>query len=184
MTTPRTISYDENNFETIQLVGFRLQPEPNELVIYALVLYYEVARGDKNRPLTNKAGRIVVFPDVRLANTVVSHGDSAFRKYAPVSIEQVFVYDIPKALAILTSGASDPSGDLVNLINELLDFVDATPFILPSNYRTALESFADYATFNDDIAAYLDRTDHGRVLLRDSILWSIGGIVMNIHVVT
>jgi hypothetical protein len=181
--TPRIISYDENNFETIQLVGFRVQPEPNELVIYALVLYYEVARGDKNRPLTNKDGRIVVFPDVRLANAVLSYGDSAFRKYAPVSIEQVFVYDIPKALEIAISGASDPSGDLVNLINELLDFVDATPFVLPSNYRTALESFADYATFNDDIAAYLDRTTDERVLLRDSILWIVGGLLMSVQVV-
>ena len=181
---PHTIAYNENNFETVQLVGFRLQSEPDELVIYALVLYYEVARGDRNRPLTNRDGRIVVFLDVHLANAALAHGDPAFRKYAPVSIERVFIYDIPKALALVISGDWDPAGDLVNLINELLDFIHQSRFTLPSNYRAALESFADYATFNEDIATYFDRTSDARVLLRDSILWVIGGILMSMHVVT
>lgn len=83
---------DVDDIEALYLVGVRVALPPNELDLYALVLYYEADRDHKNRPLTLN-GKIVFFRDVAHATLVLALGDAGFRKHAKAPLEPSTLYE-------------------------------------------------------------------------------------------
>lgn len=174
MTEP-TIRYADENYEEVFLVGVRLQPPPHEFDIYALVLYYEVARGDKNRPLTS-GSRIVFFRNIAHANRALSLGDAAFRKYGKAPAEPACMYDVPEVLARVQHGDADDHAAVLNLLNELADFVAATGHTMPERYQQALAQFANWLTFDKNYSGFFEAHGVERTDILDAIIWSIGAV--------
>ena len=174
MTGP-TISYADENYEEVFLVGVRLQPHSNESDLYALVLYYEVARGDKNRPLTSE-GRIAFFRDTAHANRALGLGDAAFRKYGNAPVEVAIVYDLPKVLETVRGGEVDEDASVLNLLNELADFVVATGHAMPEPYQQMLARFADWLTFNRNFSTFFTEHRIERSEIMNALLWSVGAV--------
>lgn len=175
MTDP-TIRYAEDNFEEVFLVGIRLGPNSLEGDLYSLVLYYEAARGDRNRPLTSE-GRIVFFRDIAHANRALKLGDAAFRKYGKAPAEVACVYDVPAVLARVQHEDVDHQAGILDLLNELTDFVDATGRVMPEQYRQRIARFADWLTFDTNYSRFFLAHGAERTEILDAILWSIGAIV-------
>jgi hypothetical protein len=170
------IAYSHENIERIYLVGFQIGSEPSETVTYTLMLYYEVARNDQNRPLTHD-GRIVFFQRPNQANEALSLGDAAFRKYGKAPAEISAVYDVHEALQLVRTGTCDDNATIVNLLNELFDLVSATPVSLPNAYRDAQAALADHATFSRDLGEYFGDGPDRRALALDAMHWSIGVVL-------
>lgn len=179
---PSSIRYSESNIERVYLVGLRLDPMSADPDLYSLVLYYEVARNDKNRPLTNE-GRIVFFPDPRFANDVLQMGDPAFRKYNPVQGSVDAVYDVPEVIRLVETEGFDPSATIVSFLNELLDFVEAAGFAMPEDHAKILGAFADHLTFHREYADFLKGEAFGRVRVLDALLWCLGAVLARSKVV-
>src|SRR6476646_1438523 len=115
------ISYAEDNFENVFLVGVKIGPGAHQSDVYALVLYNEVARNDQNRPLTSN-GRVLFFGEASRADQILAMGDAAFRKYRPFDASLACVYDVPGVLAIVANETRDEPGMVADFVNELLDF--------------------------------------------------------------
>jgi hypothetical protein len=130
-------SFSDNNIEQLYTIGFRITPEPKSVWVYALILYYEVARNDQNRPLTSD-GRIVLFRNPSQATDALSLGDIAFRKYGRAPEEIAAEYDVPMVLDLVSGGFHDDSAEVVNLLNQLLDLVTATGIPCPKEYWNAM----------------------------------------------
>jgi hypothetical protein len=171
-----TIAFTGENYEELFLVGVRLQSHPHELVLYALVLYYEAARGDRNRPLTS-GGRIVFFKDPFYADQVLGTGDMAFRKYERAPRTVSYLYDLPGALQRIQYESSVDDASLLNVLNELADFVRASEYPVPHQYQHALNRFADWLTFSNDYTAFFESEKVSRGDLIDAMLWSVGAVV-------
>lgn len=169
-----------NDMEELYLIGIRTVAPPYDVDLYAIVLYYETTRNQKNRPLTS-GGRIVLFRDVALANRVLALGDVAFTKYFAAPQEIAVTYEPLKALALVENAEYDDSATIINCANEVLDFVAATGREMPHVYRTALESFLNYATFDRDLSVYFDRAAGGREAVRDALLWCFGAVWMSVR---
>jgi len=177
-----TISYARENYEEIFLLGVRLQPGPQPADLYALVLYYEVARGDANRPLTSD-GRIVFFRAIAQATAILQLGDAAFRKYGKAPGEVAYCYDLPEVLSRIATGARDDGAHVLNFINELLDFVRATEHVVPEHYLRTLTTVADWLTFDKRIAAVADTRGVQVTEIRDALFWCLGAIASNASIV-
>lgn len=175
-----SIPHSDANIEQLFLIGIRLQPERPDPDLYAIVLYYEPARKDGNRPLTS-GGRIVLFDSVAKAAEILSLGDIAFRKYGVPPTEPSYVYDVPGLLQLVEVGDFDDNAIIVNFLNEMMDFVQASGHELPPDYRAALSSFADWLTFNKAFAEFFHHTP--RATIKAAILWCIGAIATRTVVV-
>jgi hypothetical protein len=171
-----SIAHSAENVERVYLVGFRVQADNPGPELYSLVLYYEAARGDKNRPLTVN-GRIVFFRDPRDATKVLLMGDPAFRKYREVPPVVDYVYDVRDVVDLVRTENNDSKGRIVDFINELFDFVDATGFIMPAAERQLLGDFANHLTFHREYGEFLDHEPSRRSRILDVILWSLGAIL-------
>lgn len=182
MRADKRIAFSEANYEQVYLVGIRLSAASGGPEYYSLVLYNEVARNDKNRPLTREK-RIVLFSQIASADSVLRMGDVAFRKYSPFTGEVAYVYDVPQLVALLQHGERDEGALVLNFINELLDFVAATMVRMPEWAKVTLESLADHATFNSNLGEYFDQGGHSRSQALDAVLWSLGAIVSSAEVV-
>lgn len=168
------ISYSEDNIEQVYLVGIKLQPGAHQADLYALVLYYEVAKNDANRPLTHD-GRLVLFRSPEQAPAILDLGDSAFRKYRPFRGTVAYIYDVPSILEVLEHGTQDTAGSIADFIGELLDFVAATGWRLPEEYRDALYALADATTFSKDLVSLTP--EHARKRIIDALLWCLGAVL-------
>lgn len=177
-----TIAHARDNYEEIYLLGVRLRPDSQECDLFALSLYYEVARKDANRPLTS-AGRIVFFRRPDRADYILSLGDAAFRKYGRAPLNVAYVYDIPAVLSRLERSAPDEDAVILTLINELLDFVAASGRTIPARSAYVLERFADWLTFEKQYANFFAAREIERDELLDAILWSIGAVVASAAIV-
>lgn len=173
------ISYSEDNFEQVYLVGIKLQHGAHQADLYVLVLYNEVARSDRNRPLMHK-GRILFFTNIDARNAILELGDAAFRKYRPIGPEVSYVYDVPKVLEIIDFKTHDEDALVADFINELLDFVAATGQPLPDTYRKSLVALADATTFDKDISRLEERDE--RTNVRDALLWCLGAILVKAEI--
>ncbi|MFN8647613.1 MAG: hypothetical protein U0104_12665 [Gemmatimonadales bacterium] len=182
MASEQRIAFSETNFEQLQLIGIRVSPAALEPEYHALVLYHEVARNDKNRPMTHE-GRLIFFSKPTSANNALRLGDPAFRKYAPFAGEVSYVYDIPKVVDLILRGEEDPGAQVLNLINELFDFVAATPLPMPTWARKALEDLADYATFDRDLEGFFKDDPGSRKLSADAVIWSVGAVCLSAELV-
>lgn len=168
------IAHSEDNFEQVYLVGFRLWPDSHHPDVYTMVLYNEVARGDANRPLTRR-GSILFSRDKEGAARLLVQGDPAFRKYAPFTGEVAYIYDVPAVLDTVRHADQDDAGIVADFVNELLDFVAATPFVLPSAYNEALRALADSTTFDKNLRG-LFQTPSTRNDTLDALLWAFGAV--------
>ncbi|MDQ2931870.1 MAG: hypothetical protein M3Y05_13795 [Gemmatimonadota bacterium] len=157
------------------LVGVRVALPPNEVDLYALVLYSEAERDHHNRPLTFN-GKIVFFRDIAHATQVLALGDAGFRKHATAPSELSSLYEPLKALALVEHGDYDDAATIVNCGNELLDFVAATGRTIPAQHRVSLEMLLNYATFDRDLSVYFDKADGGRRAALDVLLWCFGAV--------
>jgi hypothetical protein len=169
------ISYSSQNVEDVYLVGIRTMPNSEAPNLYALVLYNEVARNDANRPLTAN-GRIVLSRSSEAAAESLALGDTAFRKYLPFQGELAYVYDLPKVLDLVANADRDEDGVVADFINEMLDFVAATPCDLPHLHKACLSSLADATTFDKDFGAHLDATARQRSDTYEALIWCVGAI--------
>ena len=169
-----TITYAEDNFEQIYLVGVKFQPGAHQADLYTLVLYHEVARGDRNRPLAQD-GRIVFFSLPEQAREAICLGDLAFRKYMPLRTELSYTYDVPRVLQIIERESWDEGGLIADFINELLDFTAAIGCEMPSAYKLALDRLADDATFDKDLSSLSAK--EARAEARDAMHWCLGAIL-------
>jgi hypothetical protein len=167
------ISYSEDNFENVFLVGVKVEPGAHQIDLYALVLYNEVARADRNRPLTSN-GRILFFRDAGHADQVLGMGDVAFRKYRPFGAPVAYVYDVPRVLAIVANEMRDEPGMVADFINELLDFVAATGAPFPDRYREALFRLADATTFDKNFSSLFASSPETRATTLDALYWCLG----------
>jgi hypothetical protein len=177
-----TISYAEDNFEQVHLVGLRLWEESHQPDLYTLVLYNEVARNDQNRPLTANE-RILFFHSIRQANFALSLGDKGFRKYSLAPDKVAYVYDLPKVLSVVSGGERDESGIVADFVNELLDCVAASHYQLPVRFRTTLFALADHTTFDKDLTLLYEQAPSKRDDAVEAILWCIGAIVASARIV-
>ncbi len=177
------IAYAEQNLEQLYLIGFRLTSPPQERILYTLVLYYESARNDQNRPLTHD-GRIVFFTKPETAEFALSLGDTTFRKYGHAPRKISTIYDIPMVVQLVQSGDHDASGEVVNFLNEVFDLVLETREPFPEPYRHVLHELADYATFSRDLAQHLDAAPDRRRLALDALYWSFGVVAARTQIVS
>lgn len=171
------IHYSKDNFERVYLIGIKLWPgEAPDADFYALVLYNEVSRDDKNRPLT-QGRHIVFFREPTFADRLLELGDQAFRKYRPFSDSVTYIYDLPAVLELLSNGVRDERAILADFINELLDFVQATGSEMPAVYRSALYALADRTTFDLEYGSLFADAPEKRIDTRDALAWSLGTIL-------
>jgi hypothetical protein len=89
------------------------------------------------------------------------------------------IYEPPKALALVEHGEYDEKMTVLNLANELTDFVGATRWALPEVHRRALFPFLDHATFDKDLSAYFETAPGGRMAVVNALLWCFGAVCMN-----
>ncbi len=181
--TPLRINYSASNIERVYLIGVRLGATSERADLYSLVLYYEVAKNDRNRPLTHD-GRIVFFPEPKLANKVLQMGDAAFRKYSPISDSVDAVYDVSEVIRLIEIEDRDPSANVVTFLNELFDFVDATRFHMPAEHKQVLSDLADHLTFHRDYGDFINREPARRGAVLGAVLWSLGAIFASSKVVS
>jgi hypothetical protein len=164
-----------DDIEELLLIGVRTRALEGEVDYYALVLYYEAARSDHNRPLTHNR-RIVFFREVNLADRVLELGDDAFRRYAVAPSIPSIVYEPLRALALLDNAEYDDSTTILNCGNELLDFVEATGRKMPEFHRRTIYEFLNYATFNRDLSSFFETLQGGRKSVVDAFMWSFGAV--------
>jgi hypothetical protein len=176
------IQYSEDNLERIYIVGVRLWPGSHEPDAYTLVLYNEVARRDGNRPLTHD-GRIVFFKRLPDAGRALALGDRAFRKYSDPPRDVAIVYDVSRVIRLVDEADRDDDGILADFLNELLDFVAATKWPLPTAYRDLLHGLADRTTFDKRFGDMLDGVTDGRAETRNALVWCVGVVVVNALVI-
>ena len=170
------ISYAEDNFENVFLVGVKIDPGAHQSDFYALVLYNEVARNDQNRPLASN-GRVVFFREPGRADQILAMGDVAFRKYRPFDAELTAVYDVPRVLAIVANETRDEPGMVADFVNELLDFVAASGAQIPDSYRDALFRLADVTTFDKDFSVLFASAPDARATTLNALYWCLGVVL-------
>jgi hypothetical protein len=175
------IRHSDDNLERVYLVGVRLAPGSHEPDVYTLVLYNEVARQDANRPLTHD-GRIVFFKRLREAGRAMALGDIAFRKYSAAPNDVAIVYDVPSVIQLVERGDRDDDAILADFLNELLDFVAATKWPIPSAYIDSLHALADRTTFDKEFGDMLDGVPNGRSETRNALSWCLGTVLSNVLV--
>jgi hypothetical protein len=176
------IAFADENYEEVFLVGFRLQPGPHEADLYALVLYYEPARGNKNRPLTEN-GRILFFRDVERADAILARGDAAFRKYRRAPVDVAYAYDLPTVLAELEGRSQGNGAAVLDFINELLDFIEAASFSDVEPQISVLRRLADALTFNSSLHAFHVSSGMDPRVVLAATHWGIGAVLSRAMVV-
>ena len=176
------ISHANPNLEQVYLVGVRLLEGSATPDYFSLVLYYEAARNDGNRPLVHQ-GKIVFFKHAGAADRVLRLGDVAFRKYAPFKGELSIKYDVPEVLRLIRDGDRDAGGIIVTFLNELLDFLAASKDSPSEDARLLLAGLADHVTFHQDLDDYFGMRRGLRRETLDAILWAIGSVVASSAVI-
>lgn len=94
-----------------------------------------------------------------------------------------FIYDLPSVMNVVTIGKSDVHAEVADFLYFLLDCMEVTNANIPEPYRNVLVGLSDCATFTKEVSEFLDSKPDIRCRVHQAIIWCLGWLFFNLHVV-
>ncbi|MBD3885860.1 hypothetical protein IFO70_29550 [Phormidium tenue FACHB-886] len=164
------------NQETLNLIGFRLDPERETPQVYTLFIC-----NDENQPIVVDE-QIVFFSNPELASKALELYGANVGQYNSIPKDVDLVCDLATMLYLITSEDTDPSAIIVNCLNTFDDLVKATELQVPNEYKKVLNAFADHLTFDQEFANFLTQQNISRSVIIDGVLWCVGAILVKARI--
>lgn len=155
----------------LYIAGIRIDSDGPNPQFYTVYL-------DSEKPL-NCEGCPIIFFDLKNAVKAREVSDCGCNDIAFDSVAEYAYIDIAQAVCAIGSKDTDPSSDITNSLNTLLDFVsflheDRTQH----EYCKRMKQAAVYFTFNSNINSFFESVDYTRIQLVQAIEWSIGATLL------
>jgi hypothetical protein len=94
-----------------------------------------------------------------------------------VPTEPDVILDFAQALYLLSTESRDEACCVLNVVNTLLDMLQAAAVKLPAKYRADLHRIADHLTFNKEFGSFLQDRQPGRAEVIEALQWALGGVM-------
>lgn len=93
------------------------------------------------------------------------------------------LFDIPSVLHMILYEDFDPDADIVDALNMLGEYVDASPFEYPAGFVEPVNAFCDFLALSKFYGSYFADRAEDRTAIADTVLWSVGAILANAEIV-
>jgi hypothetical protein len=166
----KKIDVDENS--KLYLTGFRLLVDSeNDCDFYTLYI-------DSEQPIEYNGSPIIFFQkeDISKALALSDCGCEKLPIHAPDDFDYI---DIAFAIYELGTSSDTKDGNIVSVLNVLLDFVS---FLhenrIHKEYKKLMREAANYFTFNGNIESYFSSRNKRREELVQAIEWAVGATLL------
>ncbi len=91
--------------------------------------------------------------------------------------DPALVLDFAQALYLLSTESKDEASCLLNVVNTLLDMLDAGSVEVPAKYRADFHQVADHLTFSKDLESLFRGNELDRIDIVGALQWGLGAVL-------
>lgn len=151
------------------LIGFRIEPDIFDPQIYTIYI-------NDDRPILFQ-NRPILFASPGLSQSALEKSDCGAVRFGPAPTEVFAVFDITQAMQSLAEMECESRGEIVDLVNAMLDFGACIKAPVPRAYAEILPLLADHLTFQSNIASFFEGREATREDAANAMYWFMGMIM-------
>ena len=133
-----------------------------------------------DQPILEK-DRFILFTQPNMALSALKTMDASIRDDSNITTNPYYM-DFAATMYLLESENVDNTATIINLLNVLSDMFSAVHIKLPPEYKDVLNSLAGHLTLNREFGAFIEQEHITRVICLNGILWCLGRLLMNSHI--
>ena len=154
------------------LVGLRLDPN------FPHPDFYTVLRDEPEYWPIVYEGQIIFFQKAEVAQDALDFYLGHLRlPPANVPTEPTLILDFAEGLYLLSKESRDEVSCVLNIINTLLDMLDAACVRVPTKYRAELHQIADHLTFSKELGSLFNDQKLERAEIIEALQWGLGAVL-------
>ena len=171
-------STSNDNLDRLCIVGIILNAESEQPEIYGLMIETETD------DMVTDQGDLLFVTDIKGIESIFSFANDEIRARFELPTEATETVDLALALYLLQNEDADQNAEILDSLNLIFDLMRAINAEIPAERKKTLYGLADFLTFDNDLAGYLERSGVSRHEVIDHIIWCCGMLMTHSRILS